>query len=214
MYQKSYYDEREKNEALRADLAAALEKIEVQRFLQADFDALVIQYERREADLAAANASAEVAEQDVVGLRSHVKLTKMVLKEFEEKLCSISEEARKVLAACPNHRSPPMVHPFWDAMDALELALCVPSPCSHAVMLGEAERKLCAAKDLAERYVSIARGELLAALSSSSPCRHAAEVDAMREAERFIEKRLEHCVSDQRGAYQDVLAALRGLKEG
>jgi hypothetical protein len=34
----------------------------------------------------------------------------------------------------------------------------------------------------------------------------------VKELEKFIEKRLEHCVSDQRGAYQDVLDALRGLK--
>lgn len=96
-------------------------------------------------------------------------------------------------------------------------------PCPHCSSLRaraeEAEAALCRAREAitlllnkdesyerqwgkGKRAHDVARS----VLNDTTPCPHEAEVNRL---EQFIEKRLEHCVSDQRGAYQDVLDEFR-----
>ena len=141
------------NECLLArSLRAALEKIEVQRFLQADFDALVIQYERREADLDAALAQLADEKQKVANLEEYMLKGVAFRDELQAQL---AEKERQLCKA-------------WGLLDDVLIERIDESP-PREWMLRVRNR------DIRDWF-----RELDAALSSSSPCRHAAEADALR----------------------------------
>lgn len=74
--------------------------------------------------------------------------------------------------------------------------------------LEEAERKLCRAREQSEEFIRrFGKDNVISVTQFSSPCRHES---ALAELRGFLDERLSRCVSDQRGAYQDVRDHLLG----